>query len=105
MIKDNPVIQKGIRRLRNMGLKVVFEEVVEDRHAVMAIDIDSILRYIKRVVMREVRFPNMYVSIDYTNKMIEIHLWKGETPEIVRDLKSRESLISEYEAIKDGGKR
>ena len=103
-LKDNPVIQKGIRRLRAKGLKVAFEEVEEDRWGVIAIDILSIVNYIKRVIESEMRFPNMFVYIDLDSKTMEIHVWRGTAPEKIRELmrvaREKEELLKELERVR-----
>jgi len=103
-LKDNPVIQKGIRRLRAKGLKVAFEEIEEDKWGVIVIDILSIINYIKRVVEAEVRFPNMFVYIDLDSKMMEIHMWRGLIPEKVKELmriaREKEELLKELDKVR-----
>ena len=105
-MKDDPRIVKGLARLRAKGLKVAFEELEIDRWAVIAIDITSIVNYIKRTIEKEIFYSNMYVYVDLEDKIIEIHVWRGSTPQKVRELmlteKQREELLREYAKLKQG---
>jgi len=103
-LKDDPRIIKGIARLRAMGFKVVFDELEEDKWGVLVIDIVSVINYIKRRLDESVKYPNMFVFIDWDSKIIEIHVWRGSTPEKVKELmiiaREKEELLKEYQKIK-----
>jgi hypothetical protein len=105
-LKDDPRITKGLARLKAKGLKVAFEELETDKWAVIAIDILSIINYIKRAIEKEIFYPNMYVFIDLDSKMIEIHVWRGSTPNKVKELmkiaKEKEELLKEYIKLRQG---
>ena len=105
-LKDDPRIVKGLARLRAKGLRVAFEELETDKWAVIAIDILSIINYIKRTIEKEIFYPNMYVYVDLDSKMIEIHAWRGNTPEKVKELmrisREKEELLKEYIKLKQG---
>ena len=107
-LKDDPRIIKGIARLRAMGFKVVFDELEEDKWGVLAIDIVSVINYIKRRLDESVKYPNMFVFIDWDSKIIEIHVWRGSTPPKVKELmiiaKEKEELLKEYQKIKGESK-
>jgi len=105
-LKDDPRITKGLARLRAKGLRVAFEELEVDKWAVIGIDILSIINYIKRTIEKEIFYPNMYVYVDLDSKMIEIHVWRGNTPEKVKELmrisKEKEELLKDYIKLKQG---
>jgi hypothetical protein len=105
-LKDDARIVKGLARLRAKGLKVAFEELETDKWAIIAIDILSIINYIKRTIEKEIFYPNMYVYVDLESKIIEIHVWRGSVPQKVRELmlteKQREELLKEYAKLKQG---
>lgn len=107
-LKDDPRIVKGIARLRAMGFKVVFDELEVDKWGVLAIDIVSVINYIKRRLNESVKYPSMFVFIDWDSRIIEIHVWRGTIPEKVRELmniaREKEELLKEYQKIK-GEKR
>ena len=103
-LKDDPRVVKGINRLRAMGFRVVFDELEEDTWGVLAIDVKSVIEYIKKRLYENVKYPNMYVFIDWDNRIIEIHVWRGSTPPKVKELmiiaREKEELLKEYQKIK-----
>ena len=107
-LKDDARIVKGLARLRAKGLRVAFEELDVDKWAVIGIDILSIINYIKRTIEKEIFYPNMYVYVDLDSKMIEIHVWRGSTPEKVKELmriaKEKEELLKDYVKLRQGVK-
>jgi len=103
-LKDDPRIVKGVNRLRAMGFRVVFDELEEDTWGVLAIDVKSVIEYIRKRLYENVKYPNMYVFIDWDNRIIEIHVWRGSTPSKVKELmkmsKEKEELYKEFEKLK-----
>ena len=65
----HPQVEKAIRRLKNMGLRV---QVLQggDREVYIFIDLDSIAKLIEKQIM----FPNRKVSIE--DNYIVVYLWK-----------------------------
>jgi hypothetical protein len=90
---QNPVIQKSIRRLKKMGLKVYVQEMDEDS-IVMVVDNKSIVETVKRMTDKAITYPKHYVHIDETNNALIIACWRGEEPQWVQKLMSQALLKS-----------
>jgi len=90
---QNPVIQKSIRRLKKMGLKVYVQEMDEDS-IVMVVDNKSIIETVKRMTDRAITYPKHYVHHDEVNNALIIACWRGEEPQWVQKLKAQAVLKS-----------
>jgi len=90
---NNPVVQKSIRRLRKLGLKVYVEPKGEDS-LVMVVDNLSIIETIKRMVNNAITYKKHDVVHDRMNNVLVIAMWRGEKPKWVETLKTREMLKS-----------
>jgi len=91
---NNPVVQKSIRRLRKLGLKVYVEPKDEDS-LVMVVDNLSIIETIKRMVNNAITYKKHDVVHDRMNNVLVIAMWRGEKPKWVETLKTREMLKSQ----------
>jgi len=92
-LMNNPVVQKSIRRLRKLGLKVYVEPKDEDS-LVMVVDNLSIIETIKRMVNNAITYKKHDVVHDRMNNVLVIAMWRGEKPKWVETLKAREMLKS-----------
>jgi hypothetical protein len=90
---NNPVVQKSIRRLKRLGLKVYIEPKGEDS-LVMVVDNLSIIETIKRMVNSAITYRKHDVVHDKMNNVLVIAMWRGERPGWVEALKAREMLQS-----------
>jgi len=90
---QNPVIQKSIRRLKKMGLKVYVQEQDEDS-IVMVVDNRSIVEAVKRMTDRAITYPKHYVHHDEANNALIIACWRGEEPQWVQRLKAQALMKS-----------
>jgi len=90
---NNPVVQKSIRRLRKLGLKVYVEPKNEDS-LIMVVDNVSIIETIKRMVNNAITYKKHDVVHDRMNNVLVIAMWRGEKPKWVETLKTREMLKS-----------
>jgi soluble P-type ATPase len=90
---NNPVVQKSIRRLRKLGLKVYVEPKDEDS-LIMVVDNLSIIETIKRMVNNAITYKKHDVVHDRMNNVLVIAMWRGERPKWVETLKTREMLKS-----------
>jgi soluble P-type ATPase len=90
---NNPVVQKSIRRLKKLGLKVYIEPKDEDS-LVMVVDNHSIIETIKRMVNSAITYRKHDVVHDKMNNVLVIAMWRGERPKWVETLKAREMLQS-----------
>jgi len=93
-LMNNPVVQKSIRRLRKLGLKVYVEPKDEDS-LVMVVDNLSIIETIKRMVNNAITYKKHDVVHDRINNVLVIAMWRGEKPKWVETLKTREMLKSQ----------
>jgi hypothetical protein len=62
-VLQDPRVQASLRRLKAMGLKVATEMVDSDT-AVIAIDMDSVERYIERTLYSNITYPNKYIYLE-----------------------------------------
>jgi hypothetical protein len=62
-ILQDPRIQASLRRLRAMGLKVA-TDLIDSDTAVIAIDMDSVEKYIERTLYASITYPNKYVYFE-----------------------------------------
>jgi soluble P-type ATPase len=90
---NNPVVQKSIRRLKKLGLKVYVEPKDEDS-LIMVVDNLSIIETIKRMVNNAITYKKHDVVHDRMNNVLVIAMWRGERPKWVETLKTREMLKS-----------
>jgi hypothetical protein len=67
-------VEKSVRRLRNMGLKVSVTPV-NDNVALIFITIESIKNVIAKLVRQQIKFPN--VEIRYEEPFMVIKVWKA----------------------------
>jgi len=62
-ILQDPRIQASLRRLKAMGLSVATEMIDSDT-AVIAIDMDSVEKYIERTLYSSITYPNKYIYLE-----------------------------------------
>ena len=72
---NNPRIQKGIRRLRALGLKVYVDEIDEFTIAIL-IDGDSVNRVVSKMINERFRYPYKEIVFDKENNMITVKVYK-----------------------------
>ena len=82
-LKDNPKIAKSIRRLQNLGLAVDVVEQSPD-WCIVVVDSESIIRAMKRIIERNITYPNSLVLHDQNMDCIEIHFWRGDMPVMLK---------------------
>ncbi|OYT55248.1 MAG: hypothetical protein B6U76_06570 [Desulfurococcales archaeon ex4484_217_2] len=68
-------VQKGIRRLRAMGLKVHLHFKSENEGYVF-IDMLSVIQYIIRTIDKNLKYPKRRIYYDRDLNVIAIHVWK-----------------------------
>jgi len=85
---QNPVVQKSLRRLKRMGLKVYVEERGDDA-IVMVVDNRSVISTIIRMVSSAMTYPKHFVWHDEYENAIVIACWRGEEPEWVRRVRAQ----------------
>jgi len=62
-ILQDPRIQASLRRLKAMGLRVETEMIDPDT-AVIAVDMDSVDKYIERTLYSSITYPNKYIYLE-----------------------------------------
>jgi chromosome condensin MukBEF MukE localization factor len=62
-ILEDPRIQASLRRLKAMGLKVV-TDLLDPHTVVIAIDMDSVDKYIERTLYSNITYPNKYIYLE-----------------------------------------
>jgi soluble P-type ATPase len=91
---NNPVVQKSIRRLKKLGLKV-YVEPKDENSLVMVVDNLSIIETIKRMVNNAITYKKHDTIHDRMNNVLVIAMWRGEKPKWVETLKAREMFKSQ----------
>jgi hypothetical protein len=84
----DPRIVKSIQRLRTMGLKV-HVEAPNPNTVIIAVDIESIIRYITRHVARNVSYNKKITGYNKENQILLVIMWKGDKPSVVEELESK----------------
>jgi len=85
VLSQNPVIQKSLRRLRNLGLKVYVTDVSENE-CIIVVDGDSIVETVKRLMSKAITYPKFHIHYDRVEKTLLAFFWKGEPPAKVKQL-------------------
>ncbi len=85
--KENPVIQKSLRRLRKLGLRVYVEMPTEDSLMVV-VDPKSIIETVVRMVNSNITYNPHLVRYVPEKDTVVIAFWRGEKPEWVARLES-----------------
>jgi hypothetical protein len=75
----NPVVEKNIRRLREMGLKVYVESEEPDS-VTLVIDAESAIHTISRIIKRRLTWEKNYIVYDKERGAIIAIFWKGAMP-------------------------
>ncbi|RLG74360.1 MAG: hypothetical protein DRO23_07050 [Thermoprotei archaeon] len=70
-------VQKGIRRLRAMGLKVHLH-FKDENEGYIFIDAESIIQYITRLVDKNIKYPKKKVYYDKELNVLAIKVWKSK---------------------------
>jgi len=84
-LSQNPVIQKSLRRLKNIGLKVFLTDSGENS-CIIVVDGESIIEAVKRIISKNITYNKFYIHYDRDNKTLVIFFWKGEPPPKVKAL-------------------
>ena len=77
ILQDNRV-QASLRRLKAMGLRVEADEVDEDT-VVIAVDMESVDRYLERTLYSNITYPNKYVFLDPNTRTLLIFLSRSSS--------------------------
>ena len=84
-LSQNPVIQKSLRRLKNIGLKVYITDTSEN-NCVIIVDGESIIEAVKRIISKNITYNKFHIHYDRNDKTLVIFFWKSEPPPKVKAL-------------------
>jgi hypothetical protein len=86
-LEQNPVIQKSLRRLKKLGLKVYIDTPSEDSLMVV-VDPKSIIESVVRLVNNNITYNPHLVRYVPEKDTVVIAFWRGEKPGWVVKLES-----------------
>jgi hypothetical protein len=84
-LKDDPRVQKSLRRLRRLGLVVYAREMEEDS-VMVVIEPESIVTTVTGMVDKNITYEKHLVRYVPEKKTVVIAFWRGEKPEWVKEL-------------------
>lgn len=92
-ILQHPVVQKSIRRLKKMGLRLYVEKRGEDA-ALMVVEPKSIVETVVRMTDRAITYQKHLVVYDEVKGAVIIAFWRGEEPQWVSNLRASRLMTS-----------
>ncbi len=84
-LKDDPRVQKSLRRLRKLGL-VVYAREMEENSVMVVIEPESIVTTVTGMVDKNISYEKHLVRYVPEKKTVVIAFWRGEKPQWVREL-------------------
>jgi hypothetical protein len=78
-LENDPRIIKSINSLRGLGLKVHLEKVNDD-WLYVAIDQNSIINTVKKLMERNIRWTQYLIMRDNETGYLVVHFWRGDIP-------------------------
>jgi len=84
-LKDDPRVQKSLRRLRKLGLAVYAREMDEDS-VMVVVDPESIVTAVTGMVDKNITYEKHLVRYVPEKKTVVIAFWRGEKPRWVKEL-------------------
>ena len=84
-LKDDPRVQKSLRRLRRLGLVVYAREMEEDS-VMVVIEPESIVTTVTGMVDKNISYEKHLVRYVPEKKTVVVAFWRGEKPEWVKEL-------------------
>jgi hypothetical protein len=103
---QDPRVQASLRRLKAMGL-IVETELLDVDTVVIAVDMDSVDRYIERTLYANITYPNKYVYLEPSTRTLLIFISRSASriKEISQKYKREEDkLIEQLAKIQKGEK-
>jgi hypothetical protein len=85
-ILQDPRIQASLRRLKAMGLKVVTDLLDADT-AVIAVDMDSVEKYIERTLYSSITYPNKYIYLEPKTRTLLVFISRSASR--IREIMSK----------------
>jgi hypothetical protein len=84
-LKDDPRVQKSLRRLRKLGL-VVYAREMEENSVMVVIEPESIVTTVTGMVDKNITYEKHLVRYVPEKKTVVVAFWRGEKPEWVKEL-------------------
>jgi len=84
-LKDDPRVQKSLRRLRRLGLAVYAREMDEDS-VMVVVDPESIVSTVSNMVDKNISYEKHLVRYVPEKRTVVIAFWRGEKPQWVKEL-------------------
>jgi hypothetical protein len=84
-LKDDPRVQKSLRRLRRLGLAVYAREV-DENSVMVVVDPESIVTAVTAMVDKNITYEKHLVRYVPEKRTVVIAFWRGEKPQWVREL-------------------
>jgi hypothetical protein len=82
-LENDPRIIKSINALRGLGLKVHLEKVTDD-WLYVAIDQNSIINTVKKLMERNIRWTQYLIMKEPETGFLVVHFWRGDMPSQLR---------------------
>ena len=84
-LKDDPRVQKSLRRLRKLGL-VVYAREMEENSVMVVIEPESIVTTVTGMVDKNISYEKHLVRYVPEKRTVVIAFWRGEKPQWVKEL-------------------
>jgi hypothetical protein len=84
-LKDDPRVQKSLRRLRRLGLVVYAREMEEDS-VMVVIEPESIVTTVTGMVDKNISYEKHLVRYVPEKRTVVVAFWRGEKPQWVKEL-------------------
>jgi len=84
-LKDDPRVQKSLRRLRKLGL-VVYAREMEENSVMVVVDPESIVTTVTGMVDKNITYEKHLVRYVPEKRTVVIAFWRGEKPQWVKEL-------------------
>ena len=84
-LKDDPRVQKSLRRLRKLGL-VVYAREMEENSVMVVIEPESIVTTVTGIVDKNITYEKHLVRYVPEKRTVVIAFWRGEKPAWVKEL-------------------
>ena len=84
-LKDDPRVQKSLRRLRKLGL-VVYAREMEENSVMVVIEPESIVTTVTGMVDKNITYEKHLVRYVPEKRTVVVAFWRGEKPEWVKEL-------------------
>jgi chromosome condensin MukBEF MukE localization factor len=85
-ILEDPRIKASLRRLKAMGLKVA-TDLLDPHTVVIAVDMDSVEKYIERTLYSSITYPNKYIYLEPRTRTLLIFISRSASR--IREIMSR----------------